>query len=149
MLKLKSLMQSMGRFQGGVEIGEPTTGPESPHAAIIIGPSWRITETTLDGPIEEREITIRIYDRAFQEPREEHEFLIEELAAEVEEKIGTNYQLGGNNVRNVKPINMTVRFGWQEIGRLSGSGGQGIWYRTADIVVPIIVDDSYTFAAGP
>ncbi len=147
MQKLKSLLASMGRFKGGVEIGEPYAGPESPHAALILG-QVRTVETTLDAPIEERDIHIRIYDRAFQEPREEHEFLLDDLIHEVIEKIGTNYQLGdsGTNVRSIDPTKTLATPAWQEIGRTSG--GQGIWYRTADVIVTLIVQDSYTFAAS-
>ena len=145
MLKVKSLLQSMGRFHGGVEIGEPYSGPDSPHAAILIGP-WRIIETTLTSPVEERQIIIRIYDRAFQEPREDHEFLLDDLMHEVAEKLGTNFRIGGSNVRALAPVQMTGQPAWQEIGR--AAGGVGIWYRTADVLLPIIVDDSYTFAEG-
>ena len=147
MLKIKSLLASMGRFTGGVGVGEPAAPPESPHAALLLGKS-RIVETTLNSPIEEREIIIRIYNRAFQEPGEDHEFLLDALIHEVAEKIGTNYQLGddGTNIRSIDPTKTNNLPAWQEIGR--ASGGQGIVYRIADVTVTLIVQDSYTFAAS-
>ena len=145
LIQLKSHLLAGGLFPGGVGIGEPFTPPDSPYASLIVGPEWSIPETTLVSPVELRQITIRIYgNRAIQEPTEENEFRISNIISELMEDIWTDFTFNEANVRVVRPTEMSVRFGYQEIGR--AAGGTGIMFRIADMIVPLRIDDSFTFA---
>ena len=144
LIQLKSHLLAGGLFPGGVGIGEPFAPPDSPYASLIVGPEWTIPETTLTGPVELRQVTIRIYNRALQEPVETNEFLISNIISELMEDIWTDFKFDEANVRVVRPTEMSVRFGYQEIGR--AAGGAGLMFRIADMIVPLRVDDSFTFA---
>ena len=144
LIQLKSHLQAGGLFPGGVGIGEPFTPPDTPYASLIVGPEWTIPETTLVSPVELRQVTIRIYNKAMQEPVETNEFLISNIISELMEDIWTDFTFNEANVRVVRPTEMSVRFGYQEIGR--AAGGAGLMFRIADLIVPLQIDDSFSFA---
>ena len=145
LIQLKSHLQAGGLFPGGVGIGEPFTPPDTPYASLIVGPEWTIPETTLVSPVELRQVTIRIYNKAMQEPVETNEFLISNIISELMEDIWTDFTFNEANVRVVRPTEMSVRFGYQEIGR--AAGGAGLMFRIADLIVPLQIDDSFSFAS--
>ena len=144
LIQLKSHLQAGGLFPGGVGIGEPFAPPDTPYASLIVGPEWTIPETTLVSPVELRQVTIRIYNKAMQEPVETNEFLISNIISELMEDIWTDFKFDEANVRVVRPTEMSVRFGYQEIGR--AAGGAGLMFRIADLIVPLQIDDSFSFA---
>ena len=144
LIQLKSHLQAGGLFRGGVGIGEPFAPPDTPYASLIVGPEWTIPETTLTSPVELRQVTIRIYNKAMQEPVETNEFLISNIISELMEDIWTDFTFNEANVRVVRPTEMSVRFGYQEIGR--AAGGAGLMFRIADLIVPLQIDDSFSFA---
>jgi hypothetical protein len=140
LLSLKSKLQASGRFKS-VSIGDPSEPPNSPHAAVILR-RYEHTTTTLGKTVERRTAVVRIYQKAFESP-EDTEYLLDDIIAEVEEDIFGDLKLGGT-IRNVEPLGVTVEFGYLAVGR--DRGGAGIMYRIADISIPMIVDDSATFA---
>ena len=138
---LQSKLQAGGRFKS-VSIGEPTDPPDSPHAAIILR-RYENTSTTLNGSIERRTVIVRIYQKAFVEPRGDVEFLLDDMVSEFMEDIFGDFDLGGA-IRNIEPLGVVVDFGYQSVGR---AGGNEVMYRLADVSIPMIVDDNAVFAA--
>ena len=135
MLNLQSKLLATGRFKA-VTIGEPTRAPESPHAAVLMS-RYEHPTTTLSGTIERRTLMIRIYIKAFQEPTADVEYLLDDLVTETMEDIFEDYDLGGN-VRAVEPTLVTATSGYQQVDDTT--------FRLVDISVPVIIDDSATFA---
>ncbi len=136
LINLKSKLQATGRFKA-VSVGEPTKAPESPHAAVFMS-RYENPSTTLSGTIERRTLMIRVYVKAFTEPVEDAEFLMDDIVTETMEDIFEEFDLGGN-VRNVEPTLVTATPGYQQVA--------DTMYRLADISVPVIVDDSASFVA--
>lgn len=136
MLKLQSYLDASGYFRTS-SIGEPKDPPEGLHGAVMLR-AYSHPATTLSGTIERRDITLRIYYDALAEPQGNIEFELDEIVAAIEEDLLGDFDLGAT-VRNIDVTAMTVNFGYQTIANRI--------YRIADIVVPLIVDDSATFAA--
>ena len=134
MLNLQSKLLATGRFKA-VTIGEPTRAPESPHAAVLMS-RYEVPMVT-SGTIERRTLMIRIYIKAFQEPTADVEYLLDDLVTETMEDIFEDYDLGGN-VRAVEPTLVTATSGYQQVDDTT--------FRLVDISVPVIIDDSATFA---
>lgn len=134
MLNLQSKLEALGRF-ASVSIGEPSEPPNSPHAAVILS-RFENAGTTLAKTIERRILVVRVYIKAFNDPRGDNEFLMDDIATEFMESVWGDFDLGGN-VRNPEPLGVTVNFGYQTIANTV--------YRIADISLPLIVDDSATF----
>lgn len=133
---VQSKLQAGGRCTGGVGIGEPTKPPESPYAAVFMG-GYEHATTTLTGTVERRTIIIRLYVKHFGDPASDAEFLMDDIVTETMEDFLEEFDLGGN-VRNVEPLGVTGTPGYQMI--------VDTWYRVCDIRVPVLIDDSATFA---
>lgn len=144
MVKLKPVFTAMqshlaasGYFPGGVEVGEPKSAPADLHAALILGDGAH-TSTTLATTIEQREIIIRIYINALDQPSEDIEFTLDDVMAEVEADLLGDFTLEVTGVRRIVPLGITSRAGYQEVS--------GTLFRILDISIPLEIDDSATFA---
>lgn len=141
--KLRTHLAASNRF-AEVTIGEPFNAPEGLHCAVFLGPNWRVPQVTLNGSVEERELTLRIYRDAVADNREETEILLSRVVAEVLEDIFGDAELnnpadGSTNLRAALPTKTTVRFGYQEVRQKL--------MRIVDIVLTLQVDDSFALAS--
>ena len=143
-VKLKPVFEAMqshlaksGYFPGGVEVGEPKSAPADLHAALILGDGIH-TGTTLASTIEQREIIIRVYVNAMQLPRADIEFMLDDVMAEVEADLLGDFTLEVTGVRNIVPLGINSRAGYQDVG--------GTIFRVLDISIPLMIDGSATFA---
>ncbi len=118
-----------------VTIGEPKAPPESKHVAIMLR-RYTNPSTTLTGTVELRTVGCRAYINMVREPIEEIEFDLDEIAVSIIEKFCGDYDIGAQ-VRGIDPTLITVEFGYQTIGQTL--------FRIADVLVPLIVDDSASF----
>lgn len=133
---IESHLNASGYFPGGVSVGEPSDPPSDDFASIFMG-NIEHASTTLNGTIERRTWIIRLYVKAFREPRWEIEYLLDEMYADIMTRLLGDYTLGGN-VRNIEPLNLRLAPAYQTVG--------GTVFRLADISVPMLVDDSATYA---
>ena len=133
---LQGFLQASGRFQA-VTIGEPKDPPDGVHGAIFLADYGMPMVMLNGGSVERRTVTVRIYINALREPRGDIEFLMDDIVSELLEDFCGDYDLGGT-VRDIKPTEITTRFGYQTVGQ--------VLYRIADITLPMTVDDSATFA---
>lgn len=133
---LESHLAASGWFQGGVAIGEPSEPPSSVHAAISMDRiSWNIPQP-LDQTSELRTVRIVLYARHMEEPRDEVELSLEHAVDEMMEDYFGDFQLGG--VRAPSMPDVEAQFGYQQVAQT--------WYRIVEISLPLIVDNSATFA---
>jgi len=136
LVALKTHLQGSERFDD-VTIGEPLSAPSGVHCAVLLSGN-EMSALTLSGTIEQRTVTIRVYVSALSEPKEETEFLLDDIQAEVVEDVCGDFDLGATGIRSIEPIGITVRYGYQTIG----GGGNNALFRIMDINLPMTVDDS-------
>tara|TARA_R110002020_G_scaffold142846_2_gene315059 strand:- start:435 stop:902 length:468 start_codon:yes stop_codon:yes gene_type:complete len=129
-------------------IGEPTSPPEAVDkmmAAVMMNGAT-IAELTLTNTVEVHTVTVRFYRRAaFGEGDDAGEVETEVALAvsEIASNLIGEYDLGAT-IRN---IDVAGQYG----GGMSATWGyiniSGTIYRTVDLTVPLVVDDSATQAA--
>jgi hypothetical protein len=136
LLQLQSFLDASGYFRT-TSIGEPTDPPDGVHGAVMLS-AYSHPVTTLSNTVERRDVTVRIYMDALTEPRSEIEFVLDETVANIQAAMVADFDVG-STVRNIDVTSMNTRFGYQTIGNRM--------YRLADILVPMIIDDSGAFAA--
>ncbi len=141
--KIADHLKSSG-FVESAGIGEPFSPPEDLHGAVFYGPEWTTYETTLSAPREERQIMIRVYQRAFVEDIETAELRIGRIASEVYRTLFQDFTFDQDEVTMGSPTRFRTSFGYQEIGR--EAGGAAVMYRFVDFLVPLLIDDSFSFA---
>jgi hypothetical protein len=132
--KLRSHLAKCGYLKS-VQLGEPVQPPNDWDAFIVLlrfepKPGQ---ESTLSGTIERRVISIRVYTRILEEPRDDMELKIDEVAVKLHEDILGDYSLGAT-IRNVEFP--TIDFLHDEI--------KGKEYRVIQMTWGLIVDDSAT-----
>ena len=127
------------------QIGEPFRPPGDFHGAVFYGGRWSIYETTLIAPREQRTIIIRLYRRAIVDDEEAAELEFGRTIAELMQSLWQDFTFDEENVTWANPTEFEVQPGYQSVGR--EAGGADILYRIADFTLPILVDDSFTFAA--
>lgn len=133
---LRSRLLKLGLFRA-VQVGEPMSPPEGMTAALILD-SYAAPSATLSGLVEERVVTVRIYDKAITGDSEARELRMDSAATAVLRSLFEEPTLGGA-VRIPNVGRLSVRFGYQTIGQAM--------YRVADVSVPLTVDDIVRF--GP
>ena len=128
---------------GTVQIGEPSV-PPPPNTvlAAIWLESVESVGTTLDGSIEVWTVTVRYYMALPKEPTSGIELSMAKAISEVSALLMGDFTLGAK-IRNIDiggqyGARMRTRVGHVELGR--------IMCRTADLVLPLIVDDSAVLA---
>lgn len=140
--KLRTHLTASNRF-AEVTIGEPFNAPEGLHCAVFLGTTWTVPKVTLNGSVEERQVTLRIYRDAVADNREETEVLLAEVVAEVMEDLFGDAELNNpsdstTQLRTLAPTKTVVRFGYQEV--------KGKLMRIVDILLTLDVDDSFSLA---
>ena len=130
-------LAASGWCTGGAVIGEPRAAPSGLSGAVFMSRAEH-PSTTLTGTIERRYVTIRLYIDAMQEPLENTEYDLDEATSQVVSDLLGDFDLG-SSVRTIDVTLMTVEYGFQTVGTTL--------FRIADVIVPMIVDDSATFVA--
>lgn len=144
MEKIRDHVRSAG-FVQTAQIGEPFRPPGDSHGAVFYGGPWTITETTLIAPVEQRNIILRIYRRAIVDDEEKAELEYGRVMAELMQSLWQDFTFDEEKVRWASPLEWSIVPGYQSVGR--ETGGAEILFRVADFTLPIVVDDSFTFAA--
>ena len=130
------------------QIGEPKS-PTTPTAqskrltAAVMLRDARVGVTTLATSIEVHTVIIRLYGDAIAEDLKETELLLSDAVSSLTTDIQEDFDLNST----VESVDVAGRYGegistaWGHI-ELSG-----VMYRTADIIIPVIVNDVATHAA--
>lgn len=142
LVNIRSHLEQMDEL-ASAEIGLPRSAPTGPHAAVFLNGN-RIPETTLNKSRETRTVTVRFYENA-NAPADEQEILLDKLQADFLEAVFGGFELGGEVVA-VMPVEVTVEYGWSQVPVPSGAGTGGPVYRVCDVNLPLLVDDSASFA---
>lgn len=126
-------------------IGEPKQDIAEELGAAV----WLTTATVTQVPLggspgteEVHTVTIRFYMNMLSEPQEQIEFRLMEAVSKLSEDLLGDFTLGGT-IRNIdvggqSGQGLQVTYGFIEIG--------GTMYRSADLGVPMIVDNAITLA---
>ena len=136
MHELETQLSASG-WQTG-QIAEPMSPPAERLGAVIFD-GVEITEATLGKGSGNVRFIIRLYYKHFEEPLEGTEKDIATACLQLISDISGKYTLGDNSVRNVVPLAMNVRAGFQTVGQTT--------YRLADLSVHVLVNDIATWAA--
>ena len=132
---------------GNVVIGEPFSPPDADRlTTAIFCASYEPAGVTLTTTIDVFEVTLRVYSRAGMTPVD---------ASTVEQNVAKTYFLVLSTLAGKFTLGGQIRaIDWagEEAGRkVTGKWGHvvigGTIFRVVDISVPLIVDDSSTFAA--
>jgi hypothetical protein len=137
MHELETQLSASG-WQTG-QIAEPMSPPAERLGAVIFD-GIEITEATLQGGSGLVKFIIRLYYKHFEEPLEGTEKDIATACLQLISDISGKYTLGDSSVRNVVPLALIARAGFQTIG-------QGTVYRLLDLSVHVLVNDIGTWAA--
>ena len=120
------------------QIAEPMSPPAERLGAVIFD-GVEITEATLASGSGLVKFIIRLYYNAMEEPREGTEKDIARACLQLISDIAGKYTLGDSSVRNVMPLALVVRSGFQTVGQTM--------YRLSDLSVHVLVNDIGTWAA--
>lgn len=139
---IASYLQASGYFQT-VNTGEPKSPPTGKLNAAVFMDSVNVVQLTLATTIEIHAVIIRIYINMMSDPEEQIEYQMAEAVSKVSSDLIGEYDLGAT-IRNVDAggahsSGLRASWGYLELG--------GIIYRIVDMYVPLLVDDSATFAA--
>jgi len=137
--KTHSFLAASARFPGGAFIGEPKAPPTALAAAVMLA-SVGIPEITLTHAQGLLNLSVRLYHDAFATPLEDTEIVMAQAVFELIEDFCGDFNFSDANVRNLKPTDLTVTFGYQQIG-----GDAGKMFRIADISIPLLVNDVAVF----
>ena len=138
--KTHSFLSASARFPGGVTIGEPKAPPTALAAAVFLS-SISIPETTLTYAQARLNLIVRFYADAFAEPLENTEVVMGAAAFELIEDFCGDFNFSDANVRNLRPTDLTVTFGYLQLGTDVAK-----MFRIADIIIPLDVNDVAAFA---
>ena len=133
---MQSKLAAMG-YNVQATIGEPYAPPEG-MTACIIPMGGRVDETTLIGPREIHQVSIRFYAPMLEQPQENIEFDLDQARANIQSDIFGDFDLGGN-VAYALPALFTWAYGYQDVSHVN--------FRLLDLNVFYRVDDRATFAA--
>ena len=139
---IQSLFESSGYFPS-VIVGEPKDAPSDMTIAIFM---MDIEEpaTTLSGTIEVYGMMARIYGgKNIFDPMENLELGLAKAVSKALSLLAGSFTLGGT----VRAIDWSGEEGGGKVGVKWGHGDvSGVMMRLADLSIPVIVDDSATFA---
>ncbi len=119
------------------QIAEPMEPPAARLGAVIFD-GVEITEATLKSASGLVKFIVRLYYQHFEEPLEGTEKDIAQASLQLISDIAGKYTLGDSEVRNVIPLALIVRAGFQTIGQTT--------YRLVDLSVHVMVNDLGTWA---
>jgi hypothetical protein len=144
---IASHFAASGHFKGGVQIGEYASPPTAQGAAGMAMAVWfesiNIILMVASGQTRERHgVVARIYRASDQQPPADVESDIAFAASQVMGDIVGDYTLGSEilevDIAGIYGEGMRADAGRVEVG--------GVWYRTVDITLPLLVDASATAA---
>ncbi len=136
MHELETQLSASG-WQTG-QIAEPMSPPAERLGAVIFD-GVEITEVTLQSGSGLVRFIIRLYYQHFEEPLEGTEKDIATASLQLISDIAGKYTLGDSSVRNVVPLALNGRAGFQTVGQTA--------YRLVDLSVHVLVNDIGTWAA--
>ena len=134
--ELEAQLQKAGWVTG--HIAEPMSAPAERLGAVIFD-GVELTEATLASGSGLVKFIIRFYFNALEEPQENMEKELARATLQAISDICGKYRLGDDSVRNVVPLSLVVRPGFQTVG--------GTMYRLADLSVHVLVNDIGTWVA--
>ena len=137
---LKGYLAASGYFHD-VQIGEPKQPPVGQLAAAIYMSSVNVVLLFANGGTRENhQVMVRMYMNMLSQPEEDTENYMAEVASKItSDLIGDADQRGtvmSIDVAGMHGPSLSIRFGHLDVG--------GVMFRVADMVVPVIVDDSGT-----
>lgn len=118
-----------------VSIGEPANVVDAITCAILAS-EMRIPETTLSNPRESHVTLLRFYGMLEGDNREQMEFDLDQVRAEVEEDFFGDFDIGGQ-IAYLLPTEFSVRWGFLQVGNK--------WCRIMEIPVTYRIDDQAAF----
>jgi hypothetical protein len=137
---------SAGRYAHAVVIGEPVVPPEADtdkiFVAIYMLRDFVAALSLNGGTIELHLVMLRCYYQMLQEPVEGMELGLANAVSNIKQDLVEDADLGAN-IRNIDVGGQYGQSVATEYGHLDQSG---ILFRVADIMLPLIVDDSATAA---
>ena len=136
MHELETQLSASG-WQTG-QIAEPMSPPAERLGAVIFD-GVEITEVTLGTGSGNVKFIVRLYYKYFEEPLGGTEKDIATACLQLVSDIAGKYTLGDSSVRNVVPLALVARAGFQTVGQTS--------YRLVDLSVHVLVNDIGTWAA--
>lgn len=146
---LQTDLRNTGLFTA-VLIGEPFSPPESPTpyavTAALFWEAWNPTQVTLSTTIDVWTLTVRIYARPGMNPADAEavEKALAKSYSTVAATLAGNFTLGGT----VRAIDWVGEEAGHHVGAKWGHLViSGTIFKVVDLSVPLIVDDSATFAA--
>src|SRR3990167_417152 len=122
-------------------LGEPKAPPENVTAAVFMS-SVSVAQLTLGTTIERHVVTIRLYRNMLDESADV-ELELARIVSEISGNLLGEFDLGAT-IRNVDAgsqygTGLSSRWGYVDVG--------GTMFRVADMLLPLIVDDSATLTA--
>lgn len=127
-------------FEGGVQIGEPKAPPAAGYAAAVIMGPWRVAQLTLNNTVEVHEIQVRIYRNMLAQPEANIESELADRTDALKEFIAGNFKLDQED--KVRAVDFGGMFGASVSGKPGYIDVSGTMFRTMDLLLPVIVDDS-------
>ena len=146
---IKSTIEAIDSFLlagGYVEkssVGEPKSPPSEGLSASVFMSSVGVAKVTLGTTIELHTVVIRLYKNMMEEPTEGIEYQLAQVVSAISSDLLGDFDLGAT-IRNVDAAgaegsSMRAAWGYIDLG--------GVMFRSVDIFVPLIVDDSASLAA--
>ena len=122
-------------------LGEPKAPPENVTAAVFMS-SVAVAQLTLGTTIEQHVVTIRLYRNMLDESADV-ELELARIVSEISSDLLGEFDLGAT-IRNVDAggqygTGLSTRWGYVDVG--------GTMFRVADMLIPLVVDDSATLSA--
>lgn len=139
---VQSALMKMGYFPKA-EIGEPKSPPTEPMAAALFMSNAAVAETTLGTTIELHVVTVRFYRRIFEEKEETIEYEMAEVLSKLMSDLLGDFDLGAT----IRSIDVGGQYGTAPRGDWGYVDVGGVMFRTVDLTLPLIVDDSASFTA--
>lgn len=140
--RVQSYLQAQGSFGADVSVGEPKSPPtqDSNLFAAVMMQQAQVAELTLQTTIETHTLLIRVYRNMLAEPTADIEFSTARVVSDIMSDLFGDADLGGT-IRNVDiggiyGTTPSVTWAYIDLG--------GVMFRVADLVLPLIVDDSAT-----
>jgi len=138
--RIQGYMKASGYVKAAL-IGEPKAPPDTVTSAVFMS-STGVAILTLGTTIEQHVVINRLYHEAFSNA-ETAELVLAEIVSEVWSDLLGEFDLGAT-IRNVDAggqhgVPASTRWGYVDVG--------GTMFRVADMLLPLIVDDSATLTA--
>ncbi len=139
-----SYLQASAYFTAGAQLGEPKAPPEGNglFAAVFMS-SAAVAELTLGTTIERHDVTVRIYRNMLSDPTGDVETEVAIVVQKVLSDLAGDFDLGATiraiDVGGMHGPPLATTWGYVDVG--------GIMFRSADIALGLIVDDSATLVA--